>query len=217
MAERRFTVRLDADGGICKKTEVTVSFGESVVFPTVYKEGYNFVGWRYSDWTYDGDSTLTDASGALTNQSGKWERDSDAILVPYFVEDTSGSIAILDAAGFAAMSQNPGGNYKLVADIDMTGISYVPFEFKGTLEGNGFTVKNISLSTQSGDFGIFTKVTGTISNVTFENVTVTTTSYGGAHVGGVCGELTGTLNRVIFKGTVSNSNQTPTFIPLDFM
>ena len=200
---KQYTVLLDSDGGICKKTEMTVTYGESVVFPTVYKEGYNFIGWRFSDWSYDGDATLTDASGALTNQSGKWERDSGATLVPYFKEDTSGSIAILDAAGFASMSSNPGGSYKLVADIDMTGISYVPFEFSGTLEGNGFTVKNLSISTQSGDFGIFTKVSGKISNITFENITVSTTSYGVARVGGVCGELTGSLNRVIFKGTVS--------------
>ena len=200
---KQYTVLLDSDGGICKKTEMTVTYGESVVFPTVYKEGYNFIGWRFSDWSYDGEATLTDASGALTNLSGKWERDSDATLVPYFKEDTSGSIAIFDAVGFAGMSANPGGSYKLVADIDMKGISYVPFEFSGTLEGNGFTVKNLTLSTQSGNFGIFTKVTGTVSNIVFENISITTTAFDNAFVGGVCGELTGTLNRVSVNGMIS--------------
>ena len=200
---KQYVVLLDADGGICKKTELVVSYGDSVVFPTVYKEGYIFHGWRLSNIVYEGDATLTDASGALKNQSGKWDYDSNAVLIPYFTEDTSGSISISDGAGFAAISQNPGGSYKLVCDVDMSGVSYNPFEFSGTLEGNGFTVKNLSLASQGGNFGIFTRVSGTVSNITFENVSVTTTSYGGACVGGVCGDLTGTLNRIVFKGSVS--------------
>ena len=200
---KQYVVLLDADGGICKKTELVVSYGESVVFPTVYKEGYIFHGWRFSDLVYEGDATLTDASGALKNQSGLWEYDSNAVLVPYFTEDTSGSISISDGAGFAAISQNPSASYKLVCDIDMRGVVYNPFEFKGTLEGNGFSVKNLTISPQEGNFGIFTKVTGTISNLTFENISVTATAFNHACVGGVCGELAGTLNRVFVKGMIS--------------
>ncbi len=200
---KQYTVILDSDGGVCKENQITVSYGEQVVFPTVYKEGYSFMGWRYSDWTYEGDSALTTSNGTLTNTSGRWDRDSDAILVPYFVEDTSNSTPIANGASFAGMMSNPGGSYKLVSDIDMTGITYTPFEFSGTLEGNGFTVKNLTLSTESGNFGIFTKISGTISNIVFENISIRTSSYGSAFVGGVCGELTGNLNRIIFKGTVS--------------
>ena len=201
---KQFTVILDADGGVCKETQITVSYGEQVVFPTVYKEGYIFKGWRYADQTYDGDATLTSPNGTLQNASGSWDRDSNVTLVPYFVEDTSESTSIADGAGFVAMAANPSGSYKLVTDIDMSGIIYTPFEFTGTLEGNGFTVKNLSLSTDSGSFGIFTRVSGTINNITFENIAIKTTAYGSNFAGGVCGELAGgTLNRIVFKGTVS--------------
>jgi len=201
---KQYTVILDPDGGICKESQITVSFDEQVVFPTVYKEGYNFMGWRYSDWTYEGDATLTGPNGTLVSTSGRWDRDSNATLIPYFVEDTSDSTPVANGSDFAAMSANPSGSYKLVGDIDMTGITYTPFEFTGTLEGNGFTVKNLTLSTESGNFGIFTKVNGTINNVIFENIAIKTTSYGSSYTGGVCGELVGgSLNRIVFKGTVS--------------
>ena len=54
---------------------------------------------------------------------------------------------ITDAAGLAAMRDNPSGSYALGADIDLAGIDWVPMPFSGKLDGQGHTIYNLSVST----------------------------------------------------------------------
>lgn len=55
-------------------------------------------------------------------------------------------VDIADAAGLLALEENPNGRYRLVADIDMTGVEWKPFPFHGVLEGQGFTILNLTVS-----------------------------------------------------------------------
>ncbi len=53
---------------------------------------------------------------------------------------------ISDADGLAAIASDPGGAYRLVCDIDLSGRDWVPFDFSGSLDGNGFAVLNLSVT-----------------------------------------------------------------------
>ena len=39
-------------------------------------------------------------------------------------------------------AKNPEGNYKLMADLDMSGVEWTPWDFSGTFEGNGHSILN---------------------------------------------------------------------------
>ena len=41
------------------------------------------------------------------------------------------------------------GNYKLMTDVDMTGIEWTPWDFSGTFDGNGHSILNLSVKTVS--------------------------------------------------------------------
>lgn len=46
-------------------------------------------------------------------------------------------------------AKNPEGNYKLMADLDMSGVEWTPWDFSGTFEGNGHSILNLSVKTVS--------------------------------------------------------------------
>ena len=46
----------------------------------------------------------------------------------------------------AAIADKPGGNYILTQDIDMAGREWTPFTFTGTLDGNGHSITNLSIT-----------------------------------------------------------------------
>jgi len=48
-----------------------------------------------------------------------------------------------------AAAKNPTGNYKLMADLDMNKVSWTPWDFAGTFDGNGHSILNLSVSTTS--------------------------------------------------------------------
>ena len=46
-------------------------------------------------------------------------------------------------------SENQTGSYRLMADIDMTGIDWTPWDFSGKFDGNGYTILNLSVTKQT--------------------------------------------------------------------
>ncbi len=56
------------------------------------------------------------------------------------------AVEISDADGLRAMADDPSGSYVLTANIDMTGEEWTPVAFSGTLDGAGYTVYNVSIS-----------------------------------------------------------------------
>lgn len=53
---------------------------------------------------------------------------------------------ISDAAGLLGMEADPEGAYLLTADIDMDGVVWFPFAFHGKLNGNGYSVLNLTIT-----------------------------------------------------------------------
>ncbi|MBO4689130.1 MAG: hypothetical protein J5636_11540 [Clostridiales bacterium] len=92
-----------------------------------------------------------------------------------------------------AMRDDPSGKYVLTKDIDMSGQSWTPFTFSGVLDGNGYTISNLSITGagsavrdtydgnmkkyETGFTGFFDSLEGgQVRNLTFSNIEVTAES-----------------------------------------
>lgn len=102
----------------------------------------------------------------------------------------SGTVYIGSAAELAALGgKEITGRIELTDDIDMSGVSMQPItSFDGVFDGNGYTVKNLTLSVEKATYSmttqgaaLFESFTGTARDVLFETPSVTLTS--GQNVG----------------------------------
>ena len=95
-------------------------------------------------------------------------------------------------------------NYKLVNDIDLEGIDFLPIghkedPFTGTFDGNGHTIKNLKINQPNEDYvGLF----GGTNNATIKNLNISDVNVvGGYYTGGLVGYSNG-------KSTISNCSVT---------
>lgn len=104
---------------------------------------------------------------------------------------------------FYAIRNNPGGHYVLTDDLDMSGIEWVPFEFTGVLEGNNHSLLNLSVNatgeenrtTYCGNYklydtkfaGLFSVLSGKVSNLKLVNERVTVDEDCNVFIGGMAG------------------------------
>jgi len=93
----------------------------------------------------------------------------------------------------------PEAVFVLTNDIDMAGVTWTPNDFGGILDGNGHTIRNLSVSSSTGALGVFKKITGTVKDLTFENLSVESTSYQKVQVGGLAAESTATVENVVIR------------------
>ena len=123
-----------------------------------------------------------------------------AFCVSVFASD---AVVISTAEELSAIMQESdkwSGNYKLGADINMTGHSQRPIgnydvPFSGSFDGDGHTVKGLNIRT-SGTVGLFGVIEGSVKNVTVEGSVTNTFDASSAETkiegkypgtGGVCG------------------------------
>ncbi|RLC76892.1 MAG: hypothetical protein DRJ03_27775, partial [Chloroflexi bacterium] len=87
------------------------------------------------------------------------------------------------------INANKSGSFILTADINLSGVSWTPItDFEGTLDGDGHTISNLSISTGLREQGLFGTVIGAvkIKDLTLNSFTIAQTGYGnyrGALVG----------------------------------
>lgn len=96
-------------------------------------------------------------------------------------------------------NMQPYGRYKLVNDIDMTGVSWEPYALQYVhLEGNGFVIKNFAYSSMVAEksVGMFTD----ISHCQFNNVVLENASVVLWETPLFCGILAGSATSTIFEG-----------------
>lgn len=111
------------------------------------------------------------------------------------------------------------GNYRLIADIDLAGEAWLPLafymndeevEFCGTFDGNGFKIKNLTISSM-GDritrgYGLFSQNKGTIKNLGLENVNISfnvESSWGVDGFGAITGYNEGKIIDCYATGSIS--------------
>lgn len=114
-----------------------------------------------------------------------------------------GEISISTIDELANIKNDPSGSYYLTQDIDMNGYGcWEPFEFKGTLDGKGHSIKNMMVV--NSDAGLFSGIKGvTVQNLSLEQVYIKGSSY----VGGIAGEAEGdnTIRNCYVSGTLEGS------------
>ena len=98
-----------------------------------------------------------------------------------------------------------GRDFVLMADVDLSGIEWTPKDFNGNFNGGGNTVSNLTVTSASGNVGVFLNVTGKITNLYFEGLTVNSTCLDHVLAGGVCTNLSGTLENVHVRSGVISS------------
>ncbi|MFH2117318.1 MAG: hypothetical protein ABII85_04645 [Bacillota bacterium] len=112
--------------------------------------------------------------------------------------------------------------YRLMNDINLTGVSWTPIEnFYGVFDGNGYTISNLSIvktyEDQTVYAGLFAQINGgiirnlSITNVSFV-ITVRTGSTNGyqVYIGGLAGEISGYSNvsNIVVSGDIDVTNET---------
>ncbi len=102
-----------------------------------------------------------------------------------------------------------GGSYRLTADITLSS-AWTPLgteaaPFTGTLDGNGHTIRNLTVSnTQQSNQGLFGYIgpTGEVMNLRIENAYVTAADNAGI----LAGVNQGAISRVSVQGTITGAN-----------
>lgn len=106
---------------------------------------------------------------------------------------------ISDLAGLEAVASNLSGNYRLTANINVSGLTADLGSFTGTFDGSYHTLSGLTKP-------LFATVDGgTVKNVVLSGVSVS----GSGNVGAICNEATGAAkiyNCGILSGTVSGSD-----------
>ena len=138
--------------------------------------------------------------------------------LPAHAADVNSPISISDAAGLAAIANHPEGDYVLASDIDMKGVDWAPIAFRGTLDGAGHTIYNLSIT----KLGVDTAITydgrhrgyktsfaalfsivkdGSVQNLNLLNVKVDLQTDQPVFVAGIAGYLQGgTITNCSVKG-----------------
>lgn len=131
--------------------------------------------------------------------------------------NADGVYEIYTAEGLRHMAANPAGSYILTADLDLEGASWTPVQnFTGSLNGNGHTISNFTVSQSVADtrsdtlynLGFFgdTGTSAVISDLHLRNVTVTADEKAG-FIGFFAGTLRGQLTGCTVTGTIHDPRQ----------
>ena len=136
-------------------------------------------------------------------------------------EDRNGYKGISTPDGLMAVAGNPEGKYILECDIDMTGITWTPFTFRGVLDGNGHEIHNLSVKaegtsarqTYDGNMKVYDTYFaalfdvldhGEVRNLTLTDVNVEASSDRPCFAGSIAGYLDqGTVSNCVVKGSVT--------------
>ena len=115
---------------------------------------------------------------ALSPQAEAAADDATALLQEVSTKTSvpSGYTPIYDADDLQNMQEDLTANYILMNDIDLSGINWTPMRpsrtgvytsgFTGTLDGNGFTIRNLTVNAEQYDNGaLFYQNEGTIQNL----------------------------------------------------
>ena len=154
-----YTLTLDpAESTIEGETSKEVTFDESFDLPVCadLNEDRPFAGW------FLGNTRITDEEG---HSLVSWNIDENKTLEAKYFH------AISTKQDFLDISENPSTIYSLVNDIDFEGQEIEQLDdFSGTLMGLGYSIKNVSFTSDNTNIGLFkTLHDATFENITFEN------------------------------------------------
>lgn len=162
------------------RTTETMSFNSSInqnlVNTVVYVRAYatNAYGTGY------GNEMQVTSSSVDLGDGGEFAGGTGTAISPYQLRTPT---------HMQNMKNYPSAYFKMVADIDMDGINWIPFELKGSFDGDGHTLYNLKISPYvTSDYqGLFSKVSGSASveNLTIDGIEINAPSY--SYIGAIAG------------------------------
>ncbi len=164
--------------------------------PILEKENHDFIGW-YIDQAF---TTLFDIETPIT---------SSIILYANWVSNVPEGTPIFTAEAFNHLSNSGAdGVYYLANDIDFSNHTwtYTTHNFKGTINGNGKTLSNLTIH-GTDRTGLFSRVNNfKIFDVTLNNIHVTSTNRAGILFGEQDGNNVEVYNITIINSSVSGAS-----------
>lgn len=145
--------------------------------------------------------------GQASNDGNPWGLIAEGYpLQCEFVEKQT--VEITDEAGLRAIADDLGGNYVLKNNIDVVE-TWIPLgseskPFKGKFDGNGHTIRGISVDGSQKDAGLFGYSKGSIRNVGVEGTIASEEYY--ARVGGIAGSNNGLIENCYSKVRLISKN-----------
>ena len=124
-------------------------------------------------------------------------------IVPVTAFAAYGYTDISSAEQLRRIDSNLGGKYRLVKNIDLSGnwepIGSAERPFTGVLDGNGYTISGISITTVGKSYvGLFANLSGSVVDLDVRG-----TVSGASYVGGIAGMVSGgSITNSSFSGTV---------------
>jgi YD repeat-containing protein len=102
---------------------------------------------------------------------------------------TANAVEIKDADDLNNIRNNLAGSFRLADDIDLSGVDWLPIgtrtaPFTGVLDGNGYTISNLTVNRPAqNDVGLFGRNGGTIVNLELSDANITGADNTGAIAG----------------------------------
>ncbi len=202
----KVTYKAGAGGTIDGTAEQEIAYGNDAEFVVaVPDEGYRFVKWSDGNGsTIRKETNVTTDICVTAEFEFLYEGGEGTQLNPF---------TIANYTQLNDMWYYPESNYKLLNDLDLSGISHEPiFDkinfFKGNFDGNGHTVKNLTVETESNCPSLFGVTGGSISNLNIIDANIKTTNYDtlnrndNYYVGVLAGMVKGYVHGVNVKGKI---------------
>ncbi len=79
--------------------------------------------------------------------------------------------------------------FVLEGNIDLNNHNWLPFEFRGNLDGAGYVISNLYIKRTDDYQGLFSTLTGTVKNMTIKGVNIEGSGY--SYIGALAGTITG--------------------------
>src|SRR5690554_5042824 len=123
------------------------------------------------------------------------------------------AIEIATAEDFMNINNDLFADYIQVADIDLAGYDFEPLgdlsviglPFLGTYDGQGYTIRNITINTEKSQAGIFAlKYGGFLRNMIIENVNITAKH--GSGVGALVGYTDALIENILLRNITITGN-----------
>jgi uncharacterized repeat protein (TIGR02543 family) len=203
-----YKMTLDANGGtLTGSTTIDVTYDESYTLEIPTPSGdAPFRGWYY------GDIQITNSEGVSLNNFIFDE--NIVIFANYYIE-------IYSINDLIDVSLSLNESYKLMNDIDITELEWIPFgdnkkPFTGVFDGNEKYINGLQITNESKYIGLFGYNKGIIKNLKLSNISITVTltntyAFASAFVGANAGTIN---NLVTISGKIRINNTTNVYSSL---
>ena len=193
-------------------TQIVQQKESGTTVKAVAKEGYIFIGW--SDGVLTAERTEQNVTENIS-VTAMFESDT----VPKFAGGcgtTDDPYLIETECHLKNISYDPLAHYQLIDDIVLNEVegknsNFIPLftdeiMFNGTLDGNGFSIKNLTIYNDRTYYtGLFACIgeSGVVKNLTLDNVNLTGKNY----IGGIAGYAIGSITDCVVVGKITLLSQ----------